>query len=212
MGEGAKITIEALSDLIQERAGNGERLIIAIAGPPAAGKSTVSEKLNEALNAAREGLSAILPMDGFHYDDLWLVPAGLRARKGAPHTFDVGGFAHMLKRLRARDEDFVAVPVFDRSLEIARAGARMILKETPVVIAEGNYLLLNEAPWRSLRPLFDLSAMISAEESVLRERLLQRWRDHGLSEAEAVAKAEENDLPNARLVLRESGGEDFLIS
>lgn len=212
MGEGAKITIEALSDLIQERAGNGERLIIAIAGPPAAGKSTVSEKLNEALNAAREGLSAILPMDGFHYDDLWLVPAGLRARKGAPHTFDVGGFAHMLKRLRAREEDFVAVPVFDRSLEIARAGARMILKETPVVIAEGNYLLLNEAPWRSLRPLFDLSAMISAEESVLRERLLQRWRDHGLSEAEAVAKAEENDLPNARLVLRESGGEDFLIS
>lgn len=212
MGEGAKITIEALSELIQARAEDGERLIIAIAGPPAAGKSTVAEKLNEALNAAREGLSAILPMDGFHYDDLWLVPAGLRARKGAPHTFDVGGFAHMLKRLRARDEDFVAVPVFDRSLEIARAGARMILKETPVVIAEGNYLLLNEAPWRSLRPLFDLSAMISAEESVLRERLLQRWRDHGLSEAEAVAKAEENDLPNARLVLRESGGEDFLIS
>lgn len=212
MGEGAKITIEALSELIQARAEDGERLIIAIAGPPAAGKSTVAEKLNEALNAAREGLSAILPMDGFHYDDLWLVPAGLRARKGAPHTFDVGGFAHMLKRLRAREEDFVAVPVFDRSLEIARAGARMILKETPVVIAEGNYLLLNEAPWRSLRPLFDLSAMISAEESVLRERLLQRWRDHGLSEAEAVAKAEENDLPNARLVLRESGGEDFLIS
>ena len=43
-------------------------------------------------------------MDGYHHDDAVLRARGLLARKGAPETFDVGGLAHMLDRLRRGDE------------------------------------------------------------------------------------------------------------
>lgn len=135
------IDIAGLADLLAEKAHGGGRVVAALAGAPGSGKSTVAERLCDALNARQAGLAAVLPMDGYHYDDLHLVPAGLRPRKGAPETFDVGGLFHTLKRIRARDEDFVAVPVFDRDIEIARAGARMISAQVPVIIVEGNYLL-----------------------------------------------------------------------
>ena len=35
-----------------------------------------------------EDSAAVVPMDGFHYDDAVLTAKGLRQRKGAPETFD----------------------------------------------------------------------------------------------------------------------------
>lgn len=197
-GEG--IELSALADQLQARAAGGGRVIAAIAGAPGSGKSTLADKLVGKLNGRQPGLAAVLPMDGYHYDDLYLVPAGLRPRKGAPHTFDVGGLFHTLQRLRARDEDEVAVPVFDRKIEIARAGARLIPRDVPVIVVEGNWLLLDQAPWDRLRPLFDATMMVEVPEHVLRARLRGRWERLGLTEDEIVAKLEENDLPNGRLV------------
>lgn len=131
------IDLPGLADALAARAKTG-RVIAAITGVPGSGKSTVADQLADLLSARQPGLAAVLPMDGYHYDDLYQVPAGLRPRKGAPDTFDVGGFRHTLNRLRVRDEAFVAVPVFDRAIEIARAGARMISADVPVIIAEGN--------------------------------------------------------------------------
>jgi pantothenate kinase len=180
-------------------AGQG-RVIVAIAGAPGSGKSTLAEDLARRLNQQDSDQAMVLPMDGYHYDDLYLVPAGLRARKGAPHTFDVGGLYHTLARLRARDEAEVAVPVFDRQIEIARAGARLIPASVPVIVVEGNWLLLDQSPWDRLRPLFDLTVMVDVPETVLRARLRGRWEGLGLTEAEIATKLEENDLPNGRLV------------
>ena len=92
----------------------GERRVVAIAGPPASGKSTLAAELVDALDATSPGSCALLQMDGFHYDDEVLAPRGWLARKGAPHTFDVGGYAATLGRLRANREESVAVPRFDR--------------------------------------------------------------------------------------------------
>ena len=156
-------------------------------------------------------LAAVLPMDGYHYDDLHLVPAGLRPRKGAPDTFDVGGLYHTLKRLRAGDEPFVAVPVFDRDIEIARAGARMIPADVPVIIAEGNYLLLGQDPWSRLRPLFDVAVLVDVPEPVLRARLTARWQHYDLTPDEIAWKLDGNDLPNGRFVMAESRDEDFRL-
>jgi pantothenate kinase len=156
-------------------------------------------------------LAEVLPMDGYHYDDLYLVPAGLRPRKGAPQTFDVGGLYHTLRRLRARDEAEVAVPVFDRTIEIARAGARLIPASVPVIVVEGNWLLLDRAPWDRLRPMFDVTVRVDVREPVLRTRLRARWEGLGLTEAEVIAKLEENDLPNGRLVRDASILPDFLL-
>lgn len=199
-----------LADLLVSKLGQG-RVIAAIAGPPGSGKSTVAERIVDDLNARQAGTAAVLPMDGYHYDDLHLVPAGLRPRKGAPDTFDVGGLYHTLKRIRARDEDFVAVPVFDRDIEIARAGARMIAADVPVIVVEGNYLLLGTDPWSRLRPLFDVAVLVDVPESVLRERLRARWVHYGLSETDIDWKLDGNDLPNGRMVMAQSAGEDFRL-
>lgn len=206
------IDIAGLTALLAERAKGGGRVIAALAGAPGSGKSTVAERLCEALNAGQAGLAAVLPMDGYHYDDLHLVPAGLRPRKGAPETFDVGGLYHTLKRLRGRDEDFVAVPVFDRDIEIARAGARMIAADVPIIIVEGNYLLLGQEPWSRLRPLFDVAVLVDVPEPVLRERLTARWRHYDLTPKEIAWKLDGNDLPNGRFVMDQSRGADFRLA
>jgi pantothenate kinase len=193
------IDIAGLADHLQARAEQG-RVIVAMVGAPGSGKSTLADKLAAKLNGRVPGLAAVLPMDGYHYDDTYLTPAGLQARKGAPHTFDVGGLYHTLRRLRARDEAEVAVPVFDRSIEIARAGARLIPAEVPVIIVEGNYLILDQAPWSRLLPLFDVTVMIDVPDHALRARLRGRWERLGLTPPEIVAKLDDNDLPNGRLV------------
>lgn len=203
---------ESLAGYLLQRTSGGDRLIVALAGAPASGKSTLADRLAAMMNAEAPGAAAVLAMDGFHFDDLHLVPAGLRGRKGAPETFDVGGLGQALRRLRARDEAFVAVPVFDRELEIARAGARLIGAATPVVIVEGNYLLLDAAPWRSLRPLFDVTVFLDVPEPVLAERLARRWRGLGFEEEEVRRKLEENDLPNARRVIAESAPAQYRLA
>ncbi len=207
----ASIDSAGLADLLWAKTGQG-RVVAAIAGAPGSGKSTVAEQIARDLNARQAGVAAVLPMDGYHYDDLYLVPAGLRPRKGAPDTFDVGGLYHTLKRIRARDEDFVAVPVFDRDIEIARAGARMIGADVPIIVIEGNYLLLGAQPWSRLRPMFDVAVLVDVPEPVLRERLRARWVHYGLTQAEIDWKLDGNDLPNGRMVMAQSTGEDFRLS
>ena len=107
------------------RAAGRARYVFAIAGAPGSGKSTLAETLLAALEAEAPGAAALMPMDGFHLDNAVLDARGLRARKGAPETFDVDGLSVALDRVRAADRP-VAVPVFDRVLDLARAGAVVI--------------------------------------------------------------------------------------
>lgn len=188
-----------------------ERKILAIAGAPGSGKSTLVDNLSAALNADMPGGCAILPMDGFHFDDEVLVPRGWRSRKGAPHTFDVGGLRSILQRLRENEEDYIAVPRFDRSIEIARAGAQIVDRSARLILVEGNYLLLDDPPWADLAPLFDKTILIDVPEETLERRLRGRWVNHGLDEDGIRQKLEENDLPNGRLVYRNSRAPDFIL-
>ena len=207
----SRVDLAELQSLLRER-DVGARVIVGLAGPPGSGKSTLAESLVEALNSDDPGRAAVLPMDGFHYDDLYLVPAGLRPRKGAPETFDVGGFRHALLRLKSGEEEYVAVPIFDRQLEIARAGARLIPKSTRIIVVEGNYLLLRRRPWSDLYPLFDVTVLIETPMDVLRERLTARWRGYDLTPAQIDEKLDGNDLPNGRLIMSEGAEPDFRLA
>lgn len=205
--ENAAMLAEALGERYE-----GKRLIVAIAGAPGSGKSALAEALAAAVNADAPGRAAVLPMDGFHYDDTVLEPLGLLPRKGAVETFDVGGFVHLLGRLRDNEEETVAVPVFDRSIEIARAGARLIPRSTGIIVAEGNYLLMRREPWDRLRPLFDVTVMIDTDSDTLRRRLTRRWEREGLPADEVRRRVEENDLPNARTVMTGSAKADYRVA
>lgn len=185
------------------------RLRIAIAGPPGAGKSTLAEALVARLN--RDGpQAALVPMDGFHLDNALLRKRDLLQRKGAPETFDAAGFLHLVQRLGTEPE--VVLPLFDRVLDIAVAGAAEVTAETRIVVVEGNYLLLDAALWDQLAPFWDLTVFLDVDREELERRLIQRWLDHGHDPSAARARALSNDIPNARRVLAESRPADVRVA
>lgn len=203
-------TLDDLVAAVGEAPPDGRRLV-AIAGAPASGKSTVAEALVERLNGdGSRSRAAVVAMDGFHYDDAVLAERGWRGRKGAPHTFDVAGLSSTLARLRRNDEPDVAVPVFDRAMELARAGARLIPQAVDVVVVEGNYLLLDADPWRALATHFDQTVCLEVAESEIRRRLEARWAH--LEPDRRDRQIERNDLPNARLVTTSSLRADITVA
>lgn len=201
------MTPQALAEEIRRRADGRGRFITALAGPPGAGKSTLAAAVVAALGPG----ARVVPMDGFHYDDSVLIARGQRARKGAPETFDVAGFLNLMRRLRDDTETEVAIPVFDRTMELSRAGADIVTPDDQFLVVEGNYLLLDENPWTALGDYFDMTVFLDVPEAELERRLIQRWLDHGKTEAEAVAWIASNDLPNALRVTRGSRTADAVI-
>ncbi len=199
------MTPSHLAEVIRRKAAEQGRFLIALAGPPGAGKSTLAAELVQALGVGAKSV----PMDGFHYDDAVLIARGARDRKGAPDTFDAQGFFHLLRRLRVEDE--VAIPLFDRDLEISRAGADIVTKDDRLLVVEGNYLLLNEAPWPEAAPLFDLTVWIDVPEAELDRRLVARWAHYGKTHEQARAWIDGNDMPNIRRVTQNSRPADLVL-
>ncbi len=202
------MTVEQLADEIIKRAQGSARFLVGIAGPPGGGKSTLAEALFERLKQVG-GAPAVLPMDGFHLDNRLLIERGLLPRKGAPETFDVRGLRDILNAVRAGGE--VLVPVFDRDRELAICAARCIAPEDRIILVEGNYVLLDREPWRSIASHFDLTVMVAPKEDELERRLVARWVHYGLSQDEIHAKVHGNDLPNGRLVLSASHAADITL-
>ena len=201
--------VESLARLIRSRAADASRYMVAIAGAPASGKSTLAENLREALVAQGE-TAIVVPMDGFHFDDLILNARGHRPRKGAPFTFDVPGFEALLKRIKAREPD-IAIPVFDRSMELSRAAADIVDEKARFILVEGNYLFLRSPPWNRLHSLFDFSIYLKVPVEELERRLIKRWLDHGFDLAYAKNWIASNDLPNIMEVIDNSTSANHTI-
>lgn len=174
----------------------GCRKLLGITGAPGAGKSTLAERLAAALGED----CRLVPMDGFHLAQAELVRLGRADRKGAPDTFDVGGFAALLRRLRSREDDIVYAPAFNRTLEEPIAGAIPAPRDVPLIITEGNYLLVDDAPWSDVGLLLDVVWYLDLDEVTRLKRLVARHIAFGKEPDAARTWAEGSDQQNATLI------------
>jgi pantothenate kinase len=183
------------------------RFLLGLAGAPGAGKSTVAA----AVVAALAPDAVLVPLDGFHLADDELRRLGRWHRKGAPDTFDPAGYVHLLRRLREAGPDPVYAPRFDRHLEAAVAGAICVPPDLPLVVTEGNYLLLDDGPWAAVGELLDEVWFLDLDEEVRLARLTARHIAHGRAPADAAARARGTDQRNADLIATTRHRADLVV-
>ena len=194
---------------IQTLLQRGQRQILGIVGPPGAGKSTLSLKLR----ALFPDISQIVPMDGFHLANVELQRLGRAGRKGAPDTFDADGYAALLQRLRhQRPDEIVYAPEFRREIEEPIAGAIPIFPDRPLLIAEGNYLLLDQGPWAPVAALLDQCWYVDVDPATRLERLVARHIQFGRTRQQALEWVQVTDDPNARVIEATRARSDFCVT
>jgi pantothenate kinase len=182
---------------LRGRLNAGRRILLGVAGSPGSGKSTFSACLAGALGP---GSALVVPMDGFHLGNAIIDGTPLRQRKGAPDTFDVGGYLSLLQRLARRDEDVVYAPDFRRTIDEPVAASLAIPAALPVIVTEGNYLLSDDPRWQQVRAQLDEVWFVDTPHELRLARLVERHMLYGMDRAAAEAWANGPDAANARLI------------
>ncbi len=205
--------INHLTDMVKEK---GKRIIVMLAAPPGAGKSTLAHFLGH-LSEITDGVLSVLPvgMDGFHHyqdylDTHTMVRSGkthlMKEYKGAPETFDLPKLKEKVRRI-SEGED-CGWPEYYRIAHNPIDDAIHIHGE--IILIEGNYLLLDLGGWKDLRRYADYTIKIVADENLLKKRLTDRKALSGISREEAEAFVENSDLYNVRTCLKYTIGETDL--
>ncbi|WP_454791244.1 nucleoside/nucleotide kinase family protein [Mycolicibacterium lutetiense] len=204
-------TFDDLVARVLARAAEPGTSVIGIAGAPGVGKTTLTEAL---VSAARERLGddavAHVPMDGFHLADIELRRLGRMDRKGAPDTFDVAGYAALLRRIRGCAE-VVYAPGFERDIEQPVAGTIPVFPDAAVVLTEGNYLLLDDPGWSAVAAEIDEIWYCAIQDDVRVARLVARHIAFGKPAGAARRWVDEVDEPNARLVAAAAERADLVV-
>jgi pantothenate kinase len=199
--------VETLVARARKFAWRRRRTILGIVGPPGGGKSTLAQTVVTAVGSA----AVLVPMDGFHLAQAELVRLGRRHRMGAPDTFDALGYIALLRRLRDRTEEVVYAPEFRREIEEPIAGAIAVPRATPLVVTEGNYLLVPDEPWAGVRPLLDECWYADLDEATRLRWLIQRHVEHGKTPQAAREWVHRSDEANAAVVVATRSRADVVV-
>ena len=183
------------------------RGLLGLTGPPGAGKSTLAERIVAEVARQRARRHGRLPPRPHGAD----ATSGTVGRKGAPDTFDAAGYVALLARLRAGEPGVVWAPEFRREIEDAIAGAVAVPPDAPLVVTEGNYLLLPEAPWSSVPELLDEVWYVDLPDATRLDRLVRRHERYGRSADQARERSFGSDEGNARLVMATRERADAVI-
>jgi pantothenate kinase len=191
----------------REHAATGMRRLLGICGPPGGGKSTLAERVVDDHGER----SRLVRMDGFHLAQAELARLGREDRNGAIDTFDAAGYVALLRRLRDATEDVVYAPEFRREIEEPIAGAVAVPRDVPLIVTEGNYLLVDDGPWREVRPLLDEVWFVTTAEETRLRWLIERHIRYGRAPDAARAWVLGTDQRNAQLVQMTKARADALI-
>ena len=203
-------TLDQLVDSARALVVPGERRILGLTGAPGAGKSTVAEQLVTALGP---DIAVLVPMDGFHLANEVLIELGRRDRKGAHDTFDDGGYARLIATLRAQrvDDPTVYAPRFRREIEESFGSSIAVAATVPLVVTEGNYLLLERDAWPAARAAIDEVWFLAPDTEVRHDRLVRRHEAYGKSLEDAAFWALGPDERNAQLIESTAGRADRVV-
>ncbi|WGW11330.1 nucleoside/nucleotide kinase family protein [Saxibacter everestensis] len=202
-------TFEQLVQRARTLAVPGQRHILGLTGAPGAGKSTVAEQLVDELGPE---LAVLVPMDGFHLANRVLADLGRRERKGAHDTFDDDGYANLLERIHSQTSDAVIyAPEFRRDLEEPIGSSIAVAADVPLIVTEGNYLLLDHGAWPRARRCVDEVWFLAPGEDVRHDRLIRRHESYGKSPDEARTWALGSDEQNALLIAATAHNADAVI-
>lgn len=203
----------ALKTLCDDK--NQHRVVVALAGPPGSGKSTIAATVVQRLNSISQGpFAAAVPMDGFHLSRAELDQLPNReeayARRGASWTFDAAGVIHLITTLsnsrtsKSATPAVILAPSFDHAAKDPLKDGIVLSPDITFIILEGNYLLLDEEPWSGIARLVDDTWFVDVLPELARERIAKRHLLSGIESnwEDAVKRAEGNDLLNG-VVVRE---------
>jgi pantothenate kinase len=186
----------------------GARRLLGIAGAPGGGKSTLARALVDALGP---DTARLVGMDGFHLAQAELERLGRADRKGAADTFDASGYTALLRRLRAGDDAVVYAPEFRREIEEPIACAVPVPREVPLVVTEGNYLLVPDGVWAPVRGLLDEAWFVEGADARRRDWLIARHVAFGKTPELAREWVLRSDERNAELVASTADRADLVV-
>lgn len=203
---------EITSRAIMVAAQHNRRVVIGIAGGPGSGKSTIAADVIGQLNDKIDGSAARVPMDGFHMRHARLTELGLVEVKGSPETFEPAAFIKFLKKLKSATSA-TPVPSYSRKTEDVVDDAFSIPGNVPILVVEGNYLLLDRLPWHEIKSDLDFAIYLSVPREIVKARLLKRHGEQGLfSEERNIEHVENVDLANYDTVAADKGRADLVVN
>lgn len=183
------------------------RIFVFLAAPPGCGKTTLALFL-EQLSKDHEDFTPVqaIGLDGFHHEQEYLNShymeidgenVLMKEFKGHPATFNVPLLLEKIEGARQEENQW---PVYSRKLHDVVHDQLQINEK--IILLEGNYLLLDKAPWDQLKEYCDDCVFLYTDETTLEKRLIERKIKGGLSYVQAQGFYERSDKKNVELILK----------
>nr|AWI66871.1 nucleoside/nucleotide kinase family protein [Piromyces sp.] len=212
-----EIFIPLLEKLTELQKKKSKRILVILAAPPGAGKSTLCSYL-EKLSKETENVKEIqaIGMDGFHRLQEYLTSHKtirdgeeilMVKIKGAPETFDLPLLIERIQKVTSGEN--CGWPIYDRTLH--NPVDNVITVTSDIILLEGNYLLLNESGWTDIEKYADYTILLKANEDMLRNRLINRKAASGNSIEVATSFVDYSDMVNVRTCLQKSKKADLIL-